>query len=126
MDNNVESLVKSSLNELEKVSMIDHVSVHGYAGAMAPVSLLVEWIPELRTRYTKRYPDVKPYRVGCTEWNCSSMGGELADGPWDASLVVKCVRLMLDAGLDYSNFFCLIDHPALRPKPTCKCCTGTS
>lgn len=109
--------VAQRLYELGKLDMVDHVSVHGYAGAMAPATLLTDQIPDLRRRYTKRYPRMKPYQVGCTEWNASSMGGELCDRPWNATLAVKCVRLMLDAGLDYGAFFTLIDHPALKPRP---------
>lgn len=98
------------LQERNQLDAIDHYSSHVYIGSNAPIRLLGEFIPYLH-RYKTMFPGLKDCPVGITEWNCNSMTGEPADLPWNASMVVKAVRLMLDADLDYAAFFNLIDHP---------------
>ncbi len=109
--------ILNRLKDIGRLDLIDDYSLHFYCGAGTPVRSLAEQIPLMRD-LKKRYPGIKDYQIGCTEWNGNSMGGEFADTPWNATLAVKAVRIMLDAGLDYAAFFNLYDHPALPgPQP---------
>jgi xylan 1,4-beta-xylosidase len=106
-------MILNRLKEWGKFNLFDHYSEHFYIGSRSPLRLLEPDITAMQ-RYYKRFPEIKQYQIGCTEWNCNSMGGEPADSPWNATMVIKAVRTMLDGGMDYATFFNLIDHPELR------------
>ncbi len=112
--NEVEGPLVEFLQKKNMLGMIDHYSTHIYAGGSSSIRMFEEALKNVR-QYEKRYPGLKFKQVGCTEWNCNSMQSTLFDQPWNATFVVKAVRLMLDAGLDYATFFGLSDHPDVIP-----------
>jgi xylan 1,4-beta-xylosidase len=113
-EGNIEML--KNLQRLGKLDLIDHYSVHIYAGVMSSIRTFQE-VAASMDDYRKQFPQLKPYLKGCTEWNGTSTGGESQALPWNASFVVKAIRLMLDGGLDYATYFDLSDNPEANNLP---------
>lgn len=113
----VNNYVLEYLKEKHKLYLIDHYSEHFYFGACTPLRLITERIDKMK-RLLKEYPSIGQCELGCTEWNCNSMGGKLAQSPWNAACAVKTVKLMLDAGLDYTTFFSYHDFRYSDKTPT--------
>ncbi len=103
------------LKKLGKLDQIDHISLHDYSGNLSTLRGAVKRYTKGLRSYKDRYPGMrKDYVIGCTEWNASSMVCTWHDRPWNATLVIRTVRDMLDNNLDYGLFFCGVDHPELR------------
>jgi xylan 1,4-beta-xylosidase len=102
--------VLERLKKMKKLHLVEHYTAHFYLGARMPLRLMTGHIDEMK-QLLKKYPGVGDCELGSTEWNCNSMGGPPAQKPWNATCVVKTVRLMLDGGLDYTTFFAYHDYP---------------
>ncbi|MBN1555424.1 MAG: hypothetical protein JXA11_11820 [Phycisphaerae bacterium] len=113
--NDIEEPLVAFLQKKNMLGMIDHYSTHIYAGGSSSIRMFEEALKNITRGYEKRYPGLKFKQLGCTEWNCNSMQSPLFDKPWNATFVVKAVRIMLDAGLDYATYFGLADHPDVIP-----------
>jgi hypothetical protein len=93
---------------------VDHYSRHHYIGSRMPMRMLGESIEDMKNMH-KRFPDLSDsLELSSTEWNCDSMGGPPAQAPWNASLMVKFVRIMLDGGFGHAYVFCVTDYPFHR------------
>lgn len=110
----IEEPLLQLLQKKGMLGMVDHYSRHIYAGGQSSIRMFEEPLYHVRD-YEKRYPGLKFRQIGCTEWNCNSMESALFQQPWNAAFVVKAVRLMLDANLDYATYFGLSDHPEIIP-----------
>ncbi|MFA5203573.1 MAG: hypothetical protein WC708_04130 [Lentisphaeria bacterium] len=108
--------ILNRLQAIGKLQLVEHRSRHYYAGEANSVNIVPTWIEESR-ELKKLYPGMKDYPVGCTEWNLTAMQSIRSDMPWDATLVVKMVKLFLDNQLDYSTFFAMVDHPEVPLPP---------
>ncbi len=104
-----ETPILKRLQALHKLDAIDHYSRHIYSGLCSSIRTFSDIIATMR-QFEKEFPGMKHYQIGCTEWGCDSMTNPLVDQPWNASYVVKVVRVMMDAGLDYSTYFTAIDQ----------------
>ncbi len=102
--------VLEQLKEMDKLHLIEHYTEHLYLGARSPLRLLDEHVDGMK-RLLKKYPDVGDCELGVTEWNCNSMGGLPTQKPWNATCVIKTVRMMLDAGIGYSTFNAYFEYP---------------
>lgn len=98
------------LKNAGKLHLIEHYTEHFYLGARTPLHVITGEIAAMK-RLLKSYPGVGDCELGSTEWNSNSMAGEFVQNSWNAACAVKTVRLMLDAGLDYSTFFCFREFP---------------
>lgn len=104
------------LKGIGKEHLIDHLSYHNYAGAGDSIDIIARFIEDQRA-FLGAISDRKDYLVGQTEWNCTAMSSTRTDMPWNATMVVKMARIYVDAKLDYSAFFHLVDHAEQRMKP---------
>ena len=111
-----DSWIVKRLKAIGKQHLIDHVSYHNYAGAGDSIDIITRFIESQKT-FLAAISDRKDYRVGQTEWNCTAMFSTRTDTPWNATMVVKMARIYVDAKLDYSAFFHLVDHAEQKMKP---------
>jgi xylan 1,4-beta-xylosidase len=109
-------IILSRLQKMGLLDRVDHYSTHIYAGGSSSIRQVPEWTAGMRD-YQKRFPGMKKYLLGCTEWNCNSMASALFEKPWNTPFAVKFVKIMMDGGIDYSTYFGLSDHPELPHPP---------
>lgn len=102
----------AKLQQLGKLNLIVHRSVHCYAGISNSIRSIAG-VGESIRKLGKQFKGTPEYETGVTEWNGTAMSSPYTDKPWNAAMAVKMVGIFLDAGLDYSTFFALAGHPEI-------------